>query len=66
MVYSGWKAGPEQYNPTELFAYAVSADNDNSQTVKEPCEANISSTVLKPSGGGNSVAYVNQVMCQSY
>jgi hypothetical protein len=56
MVSSGWKAGLEQYNPTELFAYAVSADNDTSHTVKEPCEANISTTVLKPSGGGTSVA----------
>jgi coenzyme F420-dependent glucose-6-phosphate dehydrogenase len=26
MVRIGWKAGPEQYNPTELLAYAVSAD----------------------------------------
>jgi coenzyme F420-dependent glucose-6-phosphate dehydrogenase len=26
MVQIGWKAGPEQYNPTELLTYAVSAD----------------------------------------
>jgi len=30
--------------------------DDNSQIVEEPCEANVSSTVLKPSGGGDSVA----------
>jgi hypothetical protein len=30
--------------------------DDNSQTVEEPCEINVSSTVLKPSGGGDSVA----------
>jgi hypothetical protein len=30
--------------------------NDNRQMIEEPCDAKVSSTVLKPSGGSDPVA----------
>ena len=34
----------------------VTGTNDSRQMIEEPCDANVSSTVLKPSGGSDPVA----------
>jgi RNA-directed DNA polymerase len=57
-TYNNWQLLHTHCHHTKsaLEKQANQGTNNNSQSSEEPCEANVSSTVLKPSGRGDPAA----------